>query len=138
RGIRRPRLRPPHARGHRRGQGPAAAAQIGAVAGAAAGHAGPPGVPGAAEGHAVAGRAAVRARPARSSASAAPAPARGRRAGYRRRPGAGMATGQQPPTGLSAVRPMSLANRVTWALTGSVALFLLVICLLAYEAFAQM
>ncbi|MER1966061.1 HAMP domain-containing sensor histidine kinase [Castellaniella sp. GW247-6E4] len=49
-----------------------------------------------------------------------------------------MATGQQPPTGLSAVRPMSLANRVTWALTGSVALFLLVICLLAYEAFAQM
>ncbi len=36
------------------------------------------------------------------------------------------------------MRSISLASRVTWALTGSVALFLLVICLLAYEAFARM
>uniref|UniRef100_UPI0033404F91 sensor histidine kinase n=1 Tax=Castellaniella defragrans TaxID=75697 RepID=UPI0033404F91 len=36
------------------------------------------------------------------------------------------------------MRTMSLAHRVTWAMTGSVALFLLVICLFAYEAFARM
>ncbi len=36
------------------------------------------------------------------------------------------------------MRAIPLSSRVTWALTGLVALFLLVICLLAYEAFARM
>lgn len=36
------------------------------------------------------------------------------------------------------MRSVSLADRVTWALTGAVAIFLLVIGLLAYEVFARM
>ena len=35
-------------------------------------------------------------------------------------------------------RPSSLARRVTWAVTGTAAVFLLVISLLAYETFARM